>query len=300
MPIVKTPMPRIAIATCIDRPGLTPDDELLAPALASAGINWSAVPWNENGVDWTKFDGILIRSTWDYHEQLDAFLGWIGQIEKAGVLLWNSPDALRWSVNKNYLRDLEAAGVPTIPTVWVQRGTDNVELPKIMASNGWTEVVVKPAISAGGRGLRRYDRNDAGLAGDEQVEAARRSDLLIQPFLPEITRGELSFILFDGTISHVVRKTPRPGDYRVQAKFGGSIELASPDTSIMDQALVAASSRGKQLYARVDGLQIDGRLIVTEVELVEPDLFLHIDPEAASRLTNALKRSLVDLKGRRV
>ena len=290
-------MPRIAIATCIDQPALTPDDELLGPVLTSAGISWSAVPWNESGVDWTKFNGILIRSTWDYHQHLDAFLGWITRVEAAGVRLWNSPTALRWSVNKNYLRDLEAAGVSTVSTFWVERGAKDVELSRIMESNRWSDVVVKPAISAGGRGLRRYDRNNAGLAGRELAEAARHSDLLIQPFLPEITRGELSFILIDGAISHVVRKTPKRGDYRVQAKFGGSIELTSPSTLMKEQATLAALSKGRQLYARVDGLDIDGRLIVMEVELVEPDLFLHVDPGAALRLTLALERSIAGFEG---
>ena len=77
-------MHRIAIATCLDQPALTPDDELLGPALASAGISWTAVPWNEKGVEWTRFDGILIRSTWDYYQHLGAFLDWIDRIAAAG------------------------------------------------------------------------------------------------------------------------------------------------------------------------------------------------------------------------
>ena len=263
-------MIRIAIATCIEQPALTLDDELLGQALTSVGIVWSAVPWNDEEVDWARFDGILIRSTWDYHQHFDAFLGWTTHVEASGIPLWNEPGILRWNLNKNYLRDLEAAGIPTIPTWWIERGDETVELLHIMEEKRWTDVIVKPAVSAGGRGLMRYGRENVALAGSELALAAIWSDLLIQPFLPEIEQGELSFVLFDGAISHVVRKTPQRGDYRVQAKFGGSVELVTPTASIMQQATRAASVKGEQLYARVDGLEISGRLIVMEVELVEP------------------------------
>lgn len=293
-------MTRIAIATCIDQPALTLDDELLGQALMSVGINWSAVPWNDGGVDWTTFDGVLIRSTWDYHQHFEAFLDWITHIEVSGIPLWNDPSTLRWNVNKNYLRDLDAGGIPTIPTCWVERGTKTVELLKIMEKNRWTDVVVKPAVSAGGRGLMRYHRDNVALASSELASAASSSDLLIQPFLPEIEQGELSFVLFDGAISHVVRKTPQLGDYRVQAKFGGSVELVTPTASMVKQATLAASIKGEQLYARVDGLEISGRLIVMEVELVEPDLFFHMDPKATLRFSAALKRSLANVGGKAV
>lgn len=293
-------MTRIAIATCIDQPALTSDDERLGRALTSAGIDWSAVPWNDHGVDWTSFDGVLLRSTWDYHQQFDAFLDWITQIEAFGIPLWNDPDILRWNLDKNYLRDLEAAGIAVIPTCWVVRGSKNIDLPQIMDKNQWTDVVVKPSVSAGGRGLLRYNRDNAALAGSALAIASSQSDLLIQPFLREIKDGELSFVLFDGEISHVVRKTPQRGDYRVQAKFGGSLELATPTASIANEAVLAASIKGKQLYARIDGLEIDGRLVVMEVELVEPDLFLHLDPKAAPRFVAALKRLLAGMDGQAV
>jgi glutathione synthase/RimK-type ligase-like ATP-grasp enzyme len=290
-------MTGIAIATCVDQPSLTPDDALLGQALTSLGVTWSAVPWNDDEVDWAKFKGVLIRSTWDYHQHFNAFLDWIAHIQVSGIRLWNDPSILRWNLDKNYLRDLEAAGIGTIPTWWVKRGTETVGLSQIMEENRWTDVVVKPAISAGGRGLMRYLSENAALAGSELVLAARSSDLLIQPFLTEIKRGELSFVLFDGKFSHAVRKTPQRGDYRVQAKFGGSVELVKPTPSMVKQATLAASIKGKQLYARVDGLEINGRLVVMEVELVEPDLFFHLDPTAPLRLGAALKRSLADVGG---
>ena len=283
-------MTRIAIATCIDQPAITSDDELLGQALTSVGISWSAVPWNGDEADWTRFDGVLIRSTWDYHQHFDAFLEWIMHIETSGIPLWNEPGILRWSLNKTYLRDLAAADIPVVPTCWVERGTKTVDLLQIMEANRWTEVVVKPAVSAGGRGLMRYNRQSVALAGSEVPKAARWSDLLIQPFLPEIEQGELSFVLIGGAISHVVRKTPQRGDYRVQAKFGGSVDLVTTTRSMVNQASLAASLKGEPLYARVDGLEIDGQLIVMEVELVEPDLFFHLAPTAALQFAATLRR----------
>ena len=34
-----------------------------------------------------------------------------------GVPVRNSPATLRWNIDKQYLRDLERSGVPTVPTV---------------------------------------------------------------------------------------------------------------------------------------------------------------------------------------
>ena len=290
-------MTRIAIATCIDQPGLTPDDELFGEALTSLGTRWSAVPWNDDAADWTSFDGIVIRSTWDYHQHLANFLDWIARVEASGISLWNAPASLRWSLDKNYLRDLAAAGISTIPTSWVERGTRSVDLPRIMSENRWTDVVIKPAVSAGGRGLKRYTHENLAVAASELPQAAARSDLLIQPFLPEIEQGELSFILFNGSISHVVRKTPQGGDFRVQEKFGGSVELVTPSPSMLRQAELVASIKGEHLYARVDGLDIDGRLVVMEVELVEPDLFLRTFPASALQFANALRRATANVGG---
>jgi len=285
-------MTRLALVTCLDQPGLTSDDELLSQALQAEGVEVCALAWNNAQVDWSPFDGILIRSAWDYHQHLSAFTDWIAGIEASGVPLWNAPDTLRWNVNKTYLRHLAEAGVATVPTHWIGQGAENVDVHGIMQSRGWTDVVLKPAVSAGGRGVTRYKEGDPVPSVVELTAATAQSELMLQPFLPEIDRGELSFILLHGELSHVVRKMPKQGDFRVQAKFGGSVERVDPAPSMVEQAMQAAAVAGNPLYARVDGLDIDGQLLVMELELIEPDLFFHAAPESAARMAAVLARTI--------
>lgn len=46
----------------------------------------------------------------------------------------------------------------------------------------------------------------------------------------------------------------------------------------------------RPLYARVDGCALAGRLLLMELELVEPALFLSHAPKAAGRLAEAVLR----------
>ena len=43
------------------------------------------------------------------------------------------------------------------------------------------------------------------------------------------------------------------------------------------------------LYARVDGCIVDGRFVLMELEMLEPDLFFNLAPEAAPRFANSLE-----------
>ena len=54
----------------------------------------------------------------------DEFLAWVDGLAAAGVPVVNAPAHLRWNLDKRYLRDLEAAGVPTVPTSWVEPARD--------------------------------------------------------------------------------------------------------------------------------------------------------------------------------
>jgi glutathione synthase/RimK-type ligase-like ATP-grasp enzyme len=285
-------MTELAIATYAGHPDLTDDDALLGEALIRIGITWTAVPWDAPDTDWSGYDAVLIRSTWDYHEKAEAFFIWAAQLEASGTPLWNSAATVRRNGNKMYLRELEQAGVATVPTFWIVQGAERPDVRSIATEQGWSEIIAKPAVSAGGRGLLRWAVSSDGAPDDALSELAAGSDVLIQPFLPQIRSGEWSFVFFDGALSHVVRKTPGAGDYRVQAKFGGGVERVDPPVELIEQAWRAASLAGADLYARVDGIPLDGKLVVMEVELIEPDLFFHVAPEAASTLAAAIRHRM--------
>ena len=277
--------PRIAIATCVNYDREMVDDELLGAALAERGCEARAVVW-DGEADWGDFDLCLVRSTWDYHEKHREFLAWTRQVDVAGRL-HNPPDLIAWNIEKTYLWELAEAGVPTVPTAWVDR-EDGTDLEQVLASEGWTEAVVKPVVDLGARNLRRA-RIDEGSPALE-LALQRHPQAMVQPFLPSLEeRGELSLIYIDGKPSHAVRKRAAPGDFRVQSIWGGTVERAEPDAAeekIAEQAL--AQLVEPPLYARIDLVAgPDGALLLIELELIEPNLYLTHHPAAAEALAEA-------------
>ena len=287
-------MPRIALATYAKLPTLNDDDRLLVPALAALGVTAVPAVWDSSDVCWDELQGVLIRSSWDYHLRAPEFLAWIARLERAGVTVWNPGDLLRWNHHKRYLRDLAAGGgVATVPTRWLARG-DEVDLPTLLADAGWREAVVKPAVSASAFGTWRT--STASASGDQARldQMLSAGDVMVQPLLPEVSdAGEWSLLFLGRRFSHAVLKRPAPGDYRVQWEFGGSAVSAAPaDHLIADAARVIAAVPGDPLYARVDGVERAGRLVLMELELIEPHLFLGWDAGAAGRLARAIRETV--------
>jgi glutathione synthase/RimK-type ligase-like ATP-grasp enzyme len=251
---------RVALATCEWLPGLDPDD---APLLAELGDQAEPVVWSDPDVDWSGYQAVLIRSIWDYFVRHDEFLAWLDRVR---VPMWNPADTLRWNSEKTYLRELEQAGIKTIPTAW------EGEVP-------WDDAIVKPTVAGGSLGLRRAMKG-------EPIEPG----FIAQPFIPEVvSAGELSLVFFDGEFSHAIRKTPAEGDIRVQPEHGGVITAADPTPAELETAERVLAAAGRDLlYARVD-LVGDGMLI--ELEAIEPRFFFERGPSGAERrLTDALRR----------
>ena len=280
-------MPKIAVATCAYHPGfIANDDQPLLDALGDLGADASQQRWDDADLDWAAFDGVVVRTTWDYQERLEAFLAWIDRVDRSTTLL-NPAEVMRRNVRKTYLRSLEAADVPIVPTAWVE---DEASIrAAIGAIDGTQQVVLKPCIGAGASGLGRFDAADVpGIA--EHVAAVRNlGPVLLQPFLASILdRGELSVVLLDGEVSHAVRKTPAEGEIRVQIEFGGTYTVVEPtpaEAEIARRAVGALSSGEDVAYARVDLVEpTPERPAVIEAELIEPELFLPLVPGGAARL----------------
>src|SRR5689334_600272 len=103
-------MLRCAFLTLSDSTGFVIDDELSYPSLAALGWRAEAVSWRKPSVDWHRYDAVVIRSTWDYIADPDAFLAVLVEIERTGKPLFNSLDLVRWNIRKTYLRDLAQRG----------------------------------------------------------------------------------------------------------------------------------------------------------------------------------------------
>jgi len=279
----------VGLVTCAQFPDLTPDDRLLAKSLRDRGIDARPVQWDSEG-GWDAFDALAIRSTWDYFERPDEFAAWLDERAATGPPLWNPPAVLRWNMQKGYLRDLAAAGIPTVETHWVERGSD-AELAQVLAERGWDHAVVKPAISGGAWKTAPVRRADLAEHDAMLRDLIAGHDVMVQPFLTQIVdEGEWSVIFFGGTYSSTLLKRPASGDYRVQERHGGTTEaIAEPPAGLVEQAAaVLPHAPGDLLYARVDGVRDGDEFVLIELEVLEPYLFFGITPGSADRYAEAL------------
>ena len=282
---------RVALVTYDARPDPTDDDGLLADALSARGVLVHAVPWSDPSAQWATYDAVIVRSCWDYFLRHEEFHAWLDGLERDGARVMNDVRTLRWNSEKTYLADLAARGVPIIPTRWLGRGS-SASLGELRADTGWSELVVKPTVSGGAH--RTWRGTPAAEAADETRLAAMLGEgaVMVQPLLDEIEReGEWSLLFFDGRYSHAVLKRPRPGDFRVQREHGGTLEPAEPSLAAVEaaeRALRGIPNDERPLYARVDGCVVDGELLLMELEVLEPELFLRCAPEAPWRLARAL------------
>ncbi|MDQ3726265.1 MAG: hypothetical protein M3335_10325 [Actinomycetota bacterium] len=288
------PQPRIAIASCTGYDGYKTDEDLLREALGERGCEAISIPWDEDGVDWGGFDFCLVKSTWDYHHSHDRFLAWTRQVE-ATTPLRNPAALIAWNSNKTYLRELAERGVRTVPTVWVEQGSDT-NLEEILAVQGWDEAVVKPTVDLGAENLHRVRRDEPGIQGALET-VLQRHDAIVQPFLPSLEeQGELSLIHIGGELTHAVRKRPAAGDFRVQSIWGGTTERAEPEPAQVELAQQAIAALGTPpLYARADLVTgPNGSPCLIELELIEPNLYLSEHPPTAETLADALLRIHID------
>jgi glutathione synthase/RimK-type ligase-like ATP-grasp enzyme len=279
----------VALVTCAEHPDLTTDDRLLLPALKRRGLRPVPALWDDPDEPWEAYGAVILRSCWDYHHRATEFEGWLHRLESASARVHNGLPTLRWNMRKTYLRDLEAVGIPVAGTVWATMGSAT-SLREIRQASGWDAMVVKPTVSASA--WETWLMEHPGVAADEErfARLLRERDLMVQPFLPSIvTEGELSFVFLAGRFSHAVRKRPKPGDFRVQEEHGGTAERQEVASDLAVQAARAlAAAPEPSLYARADGVVVDGKLVITELELVEPMLYFGWDAAAPDRFAEAL------------
>ena len=283
---------RIGVATAAEVPDLDDEGRLFLTALRDRGITAEPAVWDAE-LDWSSYDAVVVRSTWDYAERLPEFLAWADRVGGVSRLL-NSADVLRWNTDKRYLADLERAGIPIVPTQFLAPGDPPAHRFEHV------EHVVKPVVSAGSRGTLRLgpaevERSHAHAAS--LLDAGR--GVMVQPYLHDVDEhGETALLYLDGRFSHAMRKGPllTTGMSLTEELFLQE-EMSPRDASAAERELadgildaVPAALQADLMYARVDLLPSPDGPRLLELELAEPSLFLDHHPPAAGALADAVVR----------
>ena len=279
---------KLALLTCTNLPDWEQDDRFFHAVLDQASIDWTVVPWDSD-TDWSTFDVVLIRTTWDYVDRREEFLHRLKEIASQ-TILFNPIEIVEWNLQKTYLKDLEDSGISIAPTVWIDR---DIDLKNAMTDRGWTRGFLKPVIGACAVDTKRFTLGETGTVQvwlNELITKGER--MMLQPYLETVeTDGEYSAIYFGRRLSHCVQKVPVPGDYRVQDDYGASDHGIDPAEypemmQVAETALQYLHARfSNVLVTRMDFLRMnDGRFVINEVEMIEPSLFFRHSTERSGQI----------------
>lgn len=279
---------RIALVGMKELPEPDPDEAPLLAALRGAGFGAQVLHWDsdEANHDPAAFDACVLRATWDYYKRPDQFEAWLRRAAAVSRLC-NPLPAVLWNMHKRYLLELEAAGVPIIPTVLLERGSQ-AKVAQVADERRWNAIVIKPVVSAASWKTRFFTAGQMGEAETFLRQVVAQRDMLMQPFMDEVNAGsEVSIVWIDGKVTHAIRKTPR---------FDGGDERVAPcptlDRRHVDFAQsVLAAARQDVSYARIDVVErADGSILLSELELIEPSLHFNYSADALEAMVLAVQR----------
>jgi len=267
------------------------EDELLTRALEEKGLRVARTHWDDETFDWENTPFALFRATWDYFNRFAEFHRWLNKRSQQ-IQLINSHATILWSMDKHYLRDLQMQGINIPPTLFIEKNC-RTSLTKLMNQVSWKRAILKPAISGAAR--HTYLVEASSLEDQEAIfqELIGSEAMLLQEYQEQITtKGEVSFMVFDGQFSHAVLKKAKAGVFRVQDDFGGTLHPYSASQEEKDFVeQVIAHCKELPVYARVDVMwDNQDRLCLSELELIEPELWFRKEEKAAAALANAVHR----------
>ena len=259
--------------------------DALRPAFSARGLEIEDVSWDDPDADWSGYGAAIIGTTWDYWDRQEEFLSTLSRIE-SHTRLFNPADLVRWNIHKTYLQDLETRGARIIPTLWLDKADADASMEAFDKLQS-DDLIFKRQVGAGAEGQHRLKRGD--------TIPNMPNPMMVQPFLPAIqSEGEYGFIFIGGVFCHALVKRAVSGDYRIQSKYGGKeTPVVPPAEDLSDAEAIIAMLDEAPLYARVDMVRgDDGRLVLMELEAIEPYLYPIEGPRLGDMIAEAVKARL--------
>lgn len=283
---------RCAFLTMDDTEGWSIDAGLCIPHLEKLGWQVDWIPWRSPSVSWERYNLVYTAAPWDYPDHALEFMQVIEQIADSSAALVNPVELVRWNVAKTYLQDLQSRGIAIVPSQWYERFRKN-DLASWFEKAASQTIIVKPVISANAANTFLLEEPvDAPTLTRLGAVFADRA-FMVQPFIESIrSEGEFSLFYIHGALSHAIQKIPKQGDFRVQEEHGGKIVSANPGAQLKTAGeAVIRLVEPAPVYARADFVRAaDSGILLMELELIEPSMYLRMDDRAAQRFAAALNR----------
>ena len=272
------------------------EDGLVIEGLEKLNLRTIKKDWNDTNFNWSSTKSAIFRSTWDYFDQFSTFRNWLDLVKDQCYLI-NPYQQINWNLDKHYLIDLQKLDLPIVESVFVSKKT-NLNLETISKSKNWKDIVIKPTISGAARHTYLLKNEEIKNFQEKWLSLTSMEDFMVQEFQNNIlSSGEIAVMLFGGKYSHSVLKKAKKGDFRVQDDFGGSVEKINPSLEIIQLAEKTIKSlKTIPIYSRVDIIfDNNNRPVISELELIEPELWFRFKEDSAYKLAEIVKDFLNNL-----
>lgn len=267
------------------------EDSILKEAIEAQGLSVLRLAWDNPNFDWSTTKSIIFRSTWDYFYRFQEFSRWLANVSKQTKLI-NSSDIIHWNIDKHYLLDLKDKGLHIAESYFIEQGSTTT-LQELYKYLGFNDTVLKPCVSGTARHTYKLNRHNIEKHESILKELLQTEAMMLQPFQYDIVnKGEVSMMLFAGEFTHAVLKKAKADEFRVQSNFGGQCSRYEPTPNEIAFAEYAVRCCPElPMYARVDIFNDnEGKIALAELELIEPELWFRLYPEAATILAKQLAK----------
>ncbi|MEM9639084.1 MAG: glutathione synthase [Pseudomonadota bacterium] len=211
-------------------------------------------------VDLSDFDVVWLRQDppFDMHYITSTHL--LDRL-KPGTLVVNDPFWVR-----NYPEKLLVLDFPDLtPPTSIARDLTTIKAFK--EKHG--DIILKPLYGNGGAGVFRLDRQDRNLTSlHELFTGFSREPLIVQKFLPDVSKGDKRVILVDGEPVGAINRVPAQGETRSNMHVGGrpeKIGLSDRDREICAAIGPLLKEKG-QIFV---GIDVIGDYL-TEINVTSP------------------------------
>ncbi len=232
-------------------------------------------------------DVVLMRQDPPFHVGYITATHLLERIEHE-TLVVNNPVSVRNAPEKVMVLDYRRFMPPTLIT----RSADEVR--EFQKTHG--AVVVKPLHGNGGKAIFRVPAEGDNLGALFEVfNTTWPEPHMVQPFLPDVAKGDKRIVLIDGEVAGAINRRPGEGEFRSNLAVGGSAE-ATELTPREQEICAVMGPRLKELGLIFVGIDVIGGEWLTEINVTSPTGIVAIDrfngTDTPSQIWDAIERRL--------